>query len=165
MAVLHAIRPQIASNYSEVRLRALRDSPSAFGSTYLRESHFSAEDWSRRAANLCTDRSVGYLAFDNGQYCGIAVSFLDEHDLATAQLLSMWVAPEYRRAGVGKVLVDAIAAWAAGRGARTLRLMVTSNNDSAMAFYRRNGFSPTGHTEPYPNDSALTEYEMSKLIL
>jgi ribosomal protein S18 acetylase RimI-like enzyme len=44
--------------------------------------------------------------------------------------------------------------------ARELRLMVTGNNPSAMDFYLRNGFHPTGHTGPYPNDPAVFEHEM-----
>jgi len=43
--------------------------------------------------------------------------------------------------------------------------MVTNNNFAAIAFYKRLGFAPTGHTEPYPNDPALIEYEMSKPLL
>jgi hypothetical protein len=29
-----------------------------------------------------------------------------------------------------------------------------------MDFYLRNGFHPTGHTGPYPNDPAVFEHEM-----
>jgi ribosomal protein S18 acetylase RimI-like enzyme len=165
MAVLQHITPQIASSYKSVRLRALRDSPSAFGSTYQRECQFSEQDWLDRVANLCSERAVGYLAFHQDKSCGIAACFLGEQEPVTAQLISMWVDPAYRRTGVGRILVDAIAAWARDRGAHALQLMVTSSNDAAMEFYRRNGFSMTGHTEPYPNDPALIEHEMSRSIL
>jgi len=33
-----------------------------------------------------------------------------------------------------------------------------------MAFYERLGFIRTGRTEPYPNDPALIEYEMSRPV-
>jgi ribosomal protein S18 acetylase RimI-like enzyme len=42
--------------------------------------------------------------------------------------------------------------------------MVTSDNAPALAFYQRLGFTLTGHTEPYPNDPALIEYQMSRSI-
>jgi ribosomal protein S18 acetylase RimI-like enzyme len=164
MPILHQITPQMALRYKAVRLRALEDSPSAFGSTYLRESQFTDEEWDARAANLNGERCIGYLALDGDESCGIALCVLEEEDSLKADLISMWVAPEYRRAGVGRLLVDAIAAWASGRGAKKLDLMVTSRNDAAMEFYRRNGFSMTGRTEPYPNDPALIEYEMSRTI-
>ena len=42
--------------------------------------------------------------------------------------------------------------------------MVTSNNDAAIKFYENLGFSFTGRTEPYPNDSNLFEHEMARQI-
>ncbi|MGY8827382.1 MAG: GNAT family N-acetyltransferase [Candidatus Latescibacterota bacterium] len=39
-------------------------------------------------------------------------------------------------------------------------LMVTSNNEAAISFYESLRFEKNGHTEPYPNDPALIEYEM-----
>jgi ribosomal protein S18 acetylase RimI-like enzyme len=76
----------------------------------------------------------------------------------------MWVAPGYRRRGIGQLLVDEIANWARSRHVRSLELMVTSVNDSATRFYERLGFQRTGRTEPYPHNSTVLEYEMSKLI-
>jgi ribosomal protein S18 acetylase RimI-like enzyme len=163
MATLHQITPPLASAYKAVRLRALHDTPSSFGSTYARESQFSDADWQQRTANLITPRSIGYLAHED-DYCGIAVSFLNEQNPQHAELLSMWVAPEQRRTGTGSVLVDAIEAWARSRGAHTLQLMVTNINLSAISFYQRLGFTKTGRTEPYPNDATLIEYQMSKSL-
>ncbi len=39
--------------------------------------------------------------------------------------------------------------------------MVTSVNEPEMCFYELLGFTRTGHTEPYPNDSSILEYEVS----
>jgi ribosomal protein S18 acetylase RimI-like enzyme len=72
----------------------------------------------------------------------------------------MWVAPAHRQTGVGRLLIDATVAWARNRGARALKLTVTSNNEPAIRFYQGRGFSATGRTEPYPNDAALLECEM-----
>src|SRR6202011_1771295 len=93
MPSLHQITPPLAPSYKAVRLRALQDTPSAFGSTYYRESQFSDADWQQRAANLCTPRSIGYLACEQDEYCGIAVGFLNEQNPQIAELMSMWVAP------------------------------------------------------------------------
>src|SRR5262245_44773734 len=41
-----------------------------------------------------------------------------------------------------------------------LELIVTSNNDVAIGFYNRLGFTFTGKTGPYRNDPALTDLEM-----
>lgn len=164
MVSLHQITPSLASDYKAVRLRALLDTPSAFGSTYVSESQFSDADWQQRAANLYTPRSIGYLAHYLDEYCGLATAFLNEQPPKYAELVGMWVAPEHRRTGTARLLVEAIESWARTAGARTLQLMVTSNNLAAIAFYQRLGFSTTGRTAPYPNDPAVIEYEMSKPI-
>ncbi len=164
MVALHRITPLLSASYKTVRLRALQDTPSAFGSTYARESQFSEADWHTRAANLCTPHSIGYLAYHQDEYCGIAAGFLDKGVPQNAELVSMWVAPDHRRTGTGRLLVNAIESWARLSAADTLRLMVTNNNLTAISFYECLGFTATGRTEPYPNDPDLTEYEMSKPI-
>jgi len=164
MPILEQITENNVAAFKTVRLRALLDSPSVFGSTYAREAQFPDAEWLRRAANMNGEKRIGYLAMDNGLPCGIAAGFRDEHDPTRAQVISMWVAPDYRRAGVGSALIAATRAWARNRGVSTLQLMVTSCNDAAIEFYKRMGFSMTGKTEPYPNDPSLIEYEMSQPI-
>ncbi|PYY17510.1 MAG: GNAT family N-acetyltransferase [Acidobacteria bacterium] len=164
MIFLERITPQNVLMFKAVRLRALQDAPSAFGSTYARESQCSDAEWLERAEKWSGERGIGYLAVERGEACGIAGSFLSQHDPTCAHLISMWTAPTHRRQGVGRLLVGAILDWARQRGARTLRLMVTSNNEPAISFYQRLGFTLTGRTEPYPNDPALIEYEMSRSI-
>jgi len=164
MPVLEQINTNNVLAFKTTRLWALKDSPGAFGSTYAREAVFSDADWQTRAAKMNGETRIGYLAMDNGAPCGIAAGFLDEHDPTRAHLVSMWVAPACRRSGTGGLLVAAVQAWARARGVHELRLMVTSSNQGAIAFYERQGFSLTGNIEPYPNDPSLIEYEMSLLI-
>jgi ribosomal protein S18 acetylase RimI-like enzyme len=164
MTKLHPITPLLTAEYKTVRLRALQDTPLAFGSTYARESQLTDEEWEARAARLTNGRDIGFLGQCDGKYAGLALCFTDEEDPRKGQLISMWVAPEARRKGVGRQLIDAIAVWAEERGISTLQLMVTSVNESATRFYEQLGFAKTGRTEPYPNDPALIEYEMTKSI-
>lgn len=92
--------------------------------------------------------------------CGMIGVFPDGNDPSRAHVVSMWVAPERRRTGVGRLLVNTVKAWAAAHDFRELLLLVTSINQEAIDFYLQNGFSMTGRTKPYPNDAALIEYEM-----
>jgi ribosomal protein S18 acetylase RimI-like enzyme len=101
---------------------------------------------------------------DEDTACGIAGSFLDQNEATRAHLISMWTAPSHRQRGIGRLLVNAVLNWARGRNVRVLELMVTSNNESAIRFYERLGFTRTGRTEPYPNDPAVIEYEMWRVI-
>ena len=151
--------------FKTVRLRALQDAPYAFSATYAKESQFDDAEWLRRAERMNGERGIGFLAMDGETACGIVGAFLDANKATQAQLVSMWTAPAYRQRGVGRLLVNEVLAWARRRGARTLLLMVTSNNESAIRFYEKLGFARTGRTEPYPNDPAILEQEMSRLVL
>jgi ribosomal protein S18 acetylase RimI-like enzyme len=162
--ILDPITPQNALIFKSVRLRALRDTPKAFGPTYAKESQLTDADWVKRAAQWNGDKSVFYLAMDAGAACGMAGTRLDQDDATRAHLISMWTAPTHRQQGIGRLLVNEILGWASLRGVRILQLMVTSGNEPAIMFYHRLGFALTGRTEPYPNDPALIEYEMSRLI-
>jgi ribosomal protein S18 acetylase RimI-like enzyme len=164
MITIEPITSQNAQIFKAARLRALQDTPSAFGSTYAKESQLTDTDWVARANNWNGEKSILYMAMENEAVIGIAGSHLDHDDPTLAHLISMWTAPTHREQGVGRLLVNEIANWARLRKAVTLKLMVTSSNDSATAFYRRLGFTLTGRTEPYPNDPALIEYEMSRQL-
>lgn len=151
--------------FKAVRLRALQDSPFAFGSTYARESKFPDAEWLRRAENWNGARGAGFLAMDRNEACGIVGSFLDESDRTQARLVSMWTSPAYRRQGVGALLVSAAESWARGAGASAMTLMVTSHNPSAQLFYERLGYEFTGFQMPWPNDPDVLQREMSRRLL
>jgi ribosomal protein S18 acetylase RimI-like enzyme len=155
---------QNALIFKAARLRALQDTPSAFGSTYAKESQLTDADWIARAGSWNGERSILVLAMEAGAAVGIAGSHLDQDDPTQAHLISMWTAPTHRQLGIGRLLVNEIVDWACQQRALTLRLMVTSKNQPAISFYQRLGFTSTGRTEPYPNDPALIEYEMSRPI-
>lgn len=162
MITLAPITVQNAFVFKAVRLRALKDTPHAFGSTYATESQFPDSEWLSRARRWNGERGIGFLAMDGDTPCGIAGSFLDQNDPTRAQLISMWTAPTHRQRGIGRLLVNEILRWANSRGARTLLLMVTNVNQPAIHFYERLGFTRTGRTEPYPHDPTILELEMSR---
>lgn len=164
-----AIAPVFMESYREVRLRALADSPSAFGSTYAREAAFAEDEWMKRVRGLDGVARIGYLALDHeGRACGLGLSFLATGDEGrerfAADVISFWVAPEQRGSGLADQILHALIDWAQSRGAVRVQLMVTSSNDRAIAFYKRCGFVATGRTEPYPNDSTLREMEMERSL-
>jgi ribosomal protein S18 acetylase RimI-like enzyme len=162
-----SIEPITALNtflFKAVRFRALQDAPHAFGSTYAKEAQLTDSDWIKRVERWNGESGAGFLAMDRDIACGIAGSFLDENDPRRAHLISMWTAPTHRQRGIGRLLVKEVLNWARSRNARILQLMVTSNNEPAICFYQRLGFARTGRTEPYPNDPAVIEYEMSRAI-
>lgn len=161
---LVTISPLNVMQFKGVRLAALRDSPTAFGSTYTKEAKLTDADWVARSQRWGGESGIGFLAIDREQCVGLLLCALHETDASRAEAISMWVAPTHRRLGVGRMLIDAIVDWCCGKDVRLLTLMVTSSNAAAIAFYQRSGFLMTGRTAPYPNDPALFEYEMARDI-
>jgi ribosomal protein S18 acetylase RimI-like enzyme len=164
LIAIEPITPLNASLFKAVRLRALQDAPLAFSSTYAKEFQLTDSDWMKRVERWNGETGAGFLAMEEDAACGIVGSFLDQKDATRAELVSMWTAPSHRQRGVGHLLVDSGSNWAKGRNARILLLMVTGNNESAIRFYERLGFTRTGRTEPYPNDPTVIEFEMSRPI-
>lgn len=165
MIEIKRITPETAFVFKEVRLRALAESPTAFSSTYARESQFPDEEWRRRAERCSGDgKDAMFMAFENEAVCGIAGTLRDPENAGRAQLVSMWVDPAHRRAGVGKALIDAVVEWNSARGVAELAMMVTDVNVAAIALYERLGFAKTGVTEQYPNDPSILEYEMTMTL-
>ena len=131
----------------EIRLRALGDTPDAFGSTLADEECFTEADWRRR---LIPDDRVTFVAVKNGQDVGLVVCAPFDGLRDTAGLFSMWTAPEARRHGVGSALIRAVIAWAQVRGHQRLALDVADGNSAAIAVYAKMGFEPTGETGTLP---------------
>ena len=126
----------------EVRLRALSTNPDAFGSTLARERVLDDEFWRDRAAAGRT-----FLACAGGRAVGIASYYVEQGHDDERQLVSMWVTPQGRRAGVGAMLVDAVRHAALDEGAVALTLFVADGNEGARRFYESLGFRPTGERE------------------
>jgi ribosomal protein S18 acetylase RimI-like enzyme len=160
MILIHTVSATNASVLKSIRLHALRDSPTAFSSTFSRESSFSDNDWLQRASNSISESSVAYLAMDMDIACGIVRGSSDDQDSSVIWVESMWVAPSHRRNGIGRMLVNRVLDWARDRNAREVKLEVTNSNESAIPFYQSLGFKLTGKNSPYVNDSRLTECEM-----
>jgi ribosomal protein S18 acetylase RimI-like enzyme len=164
LIVIEPITLQNLALFKEVRLCALQEAPYAFGSTYARESAFTDSEWTARLDRWNGVRGAGFIAVDGGSPCGLAGILLDEKSPERADLVSMWTSPSHRQTGVGRQLVNQVLEWAGARNVSTLLLMVTSNNAGAIRFYEKLDFARTGRTEPYPNDPAVMEYEMSRPI-
>jgi ribosomal protein S18 acetylase RimI-like enzyme len=163
MISIRRITTSDATLLREVRLRALSDTPMAFGSTHSRELAFPQDEWQSRATRLSQspDR-CSFFAFDTDQCCGIIGGFRRDGDPTTAIIVSMWVAPESRRRGIGEKLIDAVAQWALQNGMTDLFLDVVETNTPAIAFYQKCGFAFTGETDWYPNAPNVRELFMRK---
>ena len=157
------ILPSDATMLRAVRLRALESDPLAFGSTHAREVSRTMADWEAwaRAHASGADKAT-FLAIDGERAVGIAAGMRDADDATRFGLFSMWVAPEARRTGVGRALVQDVIAWAAAHGAACIRLWVTQ--PGAIAFYEQCGFTDDGRREPLVHTPSVIEVGMTRTL-
>jgi ribosomal-protein-alanine N-acetyltransferase len=71
-----------------------------------------------------------------------------------AEILTLAVAPDVRRAGIGRALVDVAAAHAFSLGATRFFLEVSMTNQAAQALYRAAGFVQVGRRARYYPDGS-----------
>jgi GNAT superfamily N-acetyltransferase len=141
--------------YRELRLAALADSPSAFGSTLEREQTLGQREWQARIL-----RGATFAARATSGLVGTAAGIPGE-TVGHAELVGMWVHPEWRGRGIGDLLVRAVIDWAAAGRYATIDLWVSVGNDRAEVLYTRHGFVPTGATQPIrEEDPTRRELEM-----
>ncbi len=141
-----------------IRLRALQEAPDAFGSSYERESAFTAETWAERLSG-----SWWRVAVIDGGDAGLVCVRVEE---GRAHLLSMWVAPEARGRGVASRLVDAAVAHAREVGVDEVELWCVDHNTAARALYASKGFTPSGKKMGLPSNPDIPEshYVLSLLF-
>ena len=81
------------------------------------------------------DTLIGYF---------VAMKGVDE-----VHLLNITVAPDHQRQGWAAVMLEALAIWSRGQGARSLWLEVRDSNQRARAVYERHGFRLAGRRKAY----------------
>jgi GNAT superfamily N-acetyltransferase len=151
------LQPAVWAAYRQIRLAALADAPSAFGSTVADEEAMTPADWRTRL----TQRSTFAASASHG-LVGTAAGIPGDVE-GHAELVGMWVHPGWRRRGIGGLLVGAVIDWATAAPFRAIDLWVTVGNDAAEALYARLSFVRTGATQPVrEDDPTLLELAMTR---
>ena len=115
----------------------------------LLDVEFSAysHPWTR--GNFTDALTAGYecqLLMAGDHLLGYFVAMLGVEE---AHLLNITVAPAYQRQGWARVLLDALALWARGRGAQWLWLEVRQSNARAIRIYEAHGYRRVGLRKGY----------------
>lgn len=104
--------------------------------------------WSRN--NFCDSLASGYDAWVLRQADGaLAGYFLLMEVVDEAHLLDVAVAPGRQGAGLGRYLLDKVAARARGMGVLSVLLEVRPSNERALDVYRRYGYVEIGRRRAY----------------
>ncbi|WP_341717592.1 ribosomal protein S18-alanine N-acetyltransferase [Micromonospora sp. FIMYZ51] len=124
---------------------------------------FGAEQWS--AAMFWNELAHGHfyrVATDDGGavlgYAGLAVAPPDE-----AWVQNIAVRREAQRRGVGRLLLEALLAEAAGLGVRSVLLEVAADNAPAQRLYASYGFEPIGVRRGYYQPSNTDALVMQRI--
>ncbi len=104
--------------------------------------------WSASAfhGSLLSMGAVGLLAEDGAETLGLALVSTSGDD---AEILTIAVAPDAQRGGVGRALMRAAEAQALSRGARAIFLDVAADNIAARALYDGLGYKAVGQRKAY----------------
>jgi len=160
---IRRIRPEDAQAWRDVRLRALQDTPEAFGSTYVETLARPPDHWTDRAAASATgNESAIFLADGGDQLLGLVGGYCPTGENEPPELISMWVDPAARGTRLAERHVNQVVDWASLAGATRLNLWVTETNARAHRFYERCGFVDTGTRQPLPSNPSLAEIQMSR---
>jgi ribosomal protein S18 acetylase RimI-like enzyme len=134
-----------AEIFRTLRLRALQEEPEAFGSSWEEEN---ARPLEQTVARLQAEGMTAFGAFDaDSNLVGMVRLF--RHDGVKvrhkADIISMYVAPEVRGRGVGRMLMEAAIERArVTPGVEQLLLAVNVTNAPARNLYLSLGFEPFG---------------------
>ena len=157
MIVVRRIKVGEADLFRKIRLTALRESPSAFGSTYESAVQRSPRSWQEQADSTAqgSDRAT-FIAFSGDSPVGIGALYRNEGGTDVGEMLQVWVAPEYRGQGVANQVMEAALTWASENGFRTVIATVANGNTRALRFYLKHGFQlANGSTLDGPDDPVL----------
>ncbi|MGE0545440.1 MAG: dihydropteroate synthase [Kofleriaceae bacterium] len=157
-------------SWRALRLRALTEAPYAFAETLASAHELADATWQARVAP--DPERVHLIAEQAGIPVGMAMVCLDPvapesagGSFRSAQLYAMWVAPEVRRAGVARALLQAGMFWARAHRVRHLALHVTSDNPAAAELYLSSGFVDTGVREPVRPGASVDGMLMTSTLI
>jgi len=145
---LMPIRTLLASDaaaFQALRLQALLECPSAFASSHEEECDLTLGTVAERLA--ATSQRCVLGAFEGSKLVGIVGLQREELRKLShkAFIWGMYVAPESRKAGIGRALVsEALTRAVEMPGVRQVNLGVNAANVAALALYKRLGFEPFG---------------------
>ena len=147
------IRPLLATDaaaYQSLRLRGLEECPTAFSASHDEECHVPLAEVGAGIAPSPNGTTWG--AFEGGRLLGIAsVAREAPRKLAHKALLwGVYVAPEHRRHGTARQLLERALAHAFSMpGVRQVNLSVNAANAAAIALYQAMGFRSFGLERGY----------------
>ena len=134
-----------AASYRNIRLAALYNSPDSFGTLYVEEATMTVDKFEEK---IPVDNNSFVLGcYKDRDLIGIVAFYQESRTKVRhkAYIRSMYVQPEYRKIGIGKLLLNELITRAkAIEEIEILLLDVVTNNLAAKQLYLSFGFQIYG---------------------
>lgn len=156
---------QDARNYLTIRLKALKNNPETFGSSYEEEKARPVEMYANR---LSSEESITYGAFLHNQLVGTVTLVREKYVKFRhrANIVGMYVDPENRGSGIGRLLlIEAIKQAQAIEEIEQLNLSVVTTNEPAKNLYTSLGFKVFGTEKRALKLDELTYLDEHHMVL
>ncbi|MDQ3275075.1 MAG: GNAT family N-acetyltransferase [Actinomycetota bacterium] len=153
------LRPKDWRLFRDLRLASLAEAPHAFCSTLAEEQEYDEARWRSR---LGPGGPIRAVAFVGDEPAGITGAWLSDDGRRELHLLGMWVAPRWRRHGVGDALVREVLTVAHEQQPSAVMLWVVSDNQAARRLYERHGFQAVQEYQPHGTDPTVREQRMRR---
>lgn len=144
MVSIRALDESIFEGYRQLRLRALKEEPTAFTSSWREEVEKSEQAWRER---LDSHLFRMFCAVSNGHVLGMSGCRFEakEKKRHKATLIAVYVEPECRGQGLARKLVEKVLLAAFEDPCiKAINLSVTSDNVPAIGLYKGMGFEKWG---------------------
>ncbi|SEO87769.1 Ribosomal protein S18 acetylase RimI [Amphibacillus marinus] len=141
---IRQLKSNDAESYLAIRLEALQNSHEAFATSYGEEKNQTENSYHDR---LSSETTFTFGAFIDKQLVGV-ITLVRETLVKLshrANLVAMYIKPEARGKGIGKLLVNSAIGQAAQLdGLEQIYLSVVTTNQSAKQLYLATGFEVVG---------------------
>ena len=128
------------------------------------ESLCFSNPWSKQsfADGMANEKVQKYFTAISGEkIVGYICIF---HIFEDGELLNIAVAPDYRKQGIGQILIDKMFDYLKTQEVNRISLEVRESNVSARNLYLKNGFRPVGVRKNYYTDPREDGIIMEKLL-
>ena len=132
--------------YRRLRLMALQQHPSFFGSDYAQNAAEPDRYWQERMANLDPSKQQILVAVAESQFVAMVMirRYTDPKSSHQADLGGVYTDPTWRGYGLIRQLLGMAEAWAWQQSVQIIRLAVNVANTSAIQLYTRCGYRVYG---------------------
>ena len=158
-------RPDDWEKVRALRIRAVKEHPKAFGQTLVEASETTETQWRERF-----DRDGYILAKRGDEFVGMACYVQEKGEKLrhVAFVYSMYVAPEVRRQGVGRALLDGLISDIKVKHSEIVKLQINVSvaQPEAHALYKSVGFEDVGilEKELKVDGEFIDEYTMAMML-